>query len=185
MFLNEFIVLHCTTEGGSLFHSLTTSLVEKNLVQASWTCVLRSFTPLVLVRDVLSIEITVIGPDLTGLLRGMASLTTRRTPSDRRPAVATPKKVRDGNDCCRVSSMAQLGGDVVACSCMAGRGGHAPQSAAMCPRPAMCPESEFDTGLNPMDAMDAIGKLVLQTSNQVMRWSEFFNTCQAFGESGV
>ena len=56
LFLNEFIVSHCTTEDGSLFHSLTTSLVKKNLVQSSWTCLLLSFIPLVLVRDVLSIE---------------------------------------------------------------------------------------------------------------------------------
>ena len=56
LFLNEFIVSQCTTEGGSLFHSLTTSLVKKNLVQSNWTCLHLSFNPLVLVRDVLSIE---------------------------------------------------------------------------------------------------------------------------------
>ncbi len=55
-FLNEFIVSHCTTGSRSLFHSLTMSLVKKNFVQSSWTCLHLSFTPLFLVRDVLSIE---------------------------------------------------------------------------------------------------------------------------------
>ncbi len=51
MFLKEFIVLRSTTEGGSLFHSLTTSLVKKNLVQSRCNCLRLSFTPLILVRD--------------------------------------------------------------------------------------------------------------------------------------
>ncbi len=50
----EFIVSHCTTEGGSLFHSLTTSFVKKNFVLSSCTCLHQSFTPLLLVRDVSS-----------------------------------------------------------------------------------------------------------------------------------
>ncbi len=37
-FLNEFIVSHCTTEGKSLFYSLTQSFEKKNLVQFSWIC---------------------------------------------------------------------------------------------------------------------------------------------------
>ncbi len=56
MFLKEFIVSHCTTEDGSLFHSLTTSLAKKNFVQSSWTFLHLSFIPLFLVRDVLSVE---------------------------------------------------------------------------------------------------------------------------------
>ena len=56
LFLKESIVVHCTTEGGSLFHSLTTSLAKKNLVQSSCTCLHLSFIPLLRVRDELSIE---------------------------------------------------------------------------------------------------------------------------------
>ena len=69
MFLNEFIVFHCTIEGGSLLHSLTTSLVKKNLVQSSWTCLHLSFTPLFLVRDVLSIENILLASTFVNPLR--------------------------------------------------------------------------------------------------------------------
>ncbi len=58
--LQEFIVLHCTMEGGSLFHSLTTSLVKKNLVQSRCGCLHFSFTPLLLVRDESSIKNSLI-----------------------------------------------------------------------------------------------------------------------------
>lgn len=38
-------------------------------------------------------------------------------------------------------------------------------------------DTRFSTGqwetLEPKDALDAIGKLVLQTANQAVRWSEF------------
>ena len=48
-------MLHWTTDGGSLFHSRTTTLVKKNLVQSEFTCLHLSFTPLFLVRKVSSI----------------------------------------------------------------------------------------------------------------------------------
>ncbi len=51
LFLKEFIMLHCTTEGGSSFYSLTTSLVKKNLVQTRCSYLHLSFTLLLLVRD--------------------------------------------------------------------------------------------------------------------------------------
>ena len=48
-------------------------------------------------------------------------------------------------------------------------------------------DARFNTeqweALDPKAALDAIGKIVLQTSNQAVRWSDFFNTCQAPGES--
>ncbi len=65
--LNEFIVPHCTIEGGSLFHSLTTSLVKNNFVQSS--CLHLSFTPLLLVRGVLSIENILLAYTFVNFLR--------------------------------------------------------------------------------------------------------------------
>ncbi len=69
MFLNEFIVSRCTTESGSLLHSLTTSLVKKNFVQSSWTCLHLSFTPLLFVRGVLSIENILLASTFVNPLR--------------------------------------------------------------------------------------------------------------------
>ncbi len=54
--LKEFIVLHFITVSGSVFHSLTMSLVKNNLVQSRCSCLHLSFIPLLLVRDELSIE---------------------------------------------------------------------------------------------------------------------------------
>ncbi len=56
LFLKEFIVLHCTTEGGSLFHFLKMSLVKKNFVQSRCIFLHLSFTPLLLVRDESSVK---------------------------------------------------------------------------------------------------------------------------------
>ncbi len=52
------------TEGGSLFHSLTTSLVKNNLAQSCCTCLHLSFTPLLLVRDVSSTENSLLASTL-------------------------------------------------------------------------------------------------------------------------
>ncbi len=43
--------------------------------------------------------------------------------------------------------------------------------------------TEQKEALGPKNALDAIGKLVLRTANQAVRWSEFFSACQAAGES--
>ncbi len=53
--LKESTVLHWITEGGNLFHSRTTTLLKKNLVQSEFTCLHLSFMPLFLVRKVSSI----------------------------------------------------------------------------------------------------------------------------------
>ncbi len=49
--LTELLVLQCTSEGGSSFHSLTSSSVGENFVQSSCICLHLGFTMLFLVRD--------------------------------------------------------------------------------------------------------------------------------------
>ena len=48
-------------------------------------------------------------------------------------------------------------------------------------------DARFDSGqweaLTPKEALDAIGKLVLQASNQAVKWCDFFSLCQGSGES--
>ncbi|XP_076063459.1 uncharacterized protein LOC143038319 [Oratosquilla oratoria] len=43
--------------------------------------------------------------------------------------------------------------------------------------------SEQWEALNPTSALDAIERLVLQSTNQAVKWTDFFSTCQAPGES--
>ena len=54
--LNELIEVHCATKDESLFHSLTTSFVQKNLVQSSCTCLHLNLIRLFLVREEPSIR---------------------------------------------------------------------------------------------------------------------------------
>ena len=54
--LNELIEVHSATEDGSLFHSLTTLFVKKNLVQSSCTCLHLNSIPVFLVREESSIR---------------------------------------------------------------------------------------------------------------------------------
>ncbi len=56
LFLKKIIVLHCTTEGGSLFYYLKTLLVKKNLVQLSSFCLYLNLISLLPVPDKSSIE---------------------------------------------------------------------------------------------------------------------------------
>ncbi len=68
LFLKEIIVLLCTTKGGSLFHSFTTSLVKKNLVQSRCSCLHLSFTPLLLVCEESSIKKSLLASIFVGPL---------------------------------------------------------------------------------------------------------------------
>ena len=122
-----------------------------------------------------------------GLLSGMASLMTHRPQSNRRPAAATPEKCRmemtpAGFRTWRLSVEAWL------------RLAAWPDQEAvlhiqlLCVPDLQCAlDARFDTGqweaLEPKATLDAIEKLVLQTANQAVRWSDFFSTYQAPGES--
>lgn len=125
--------------------------------------------------------------DLASLLSNMASLATRRSPGNRPPAGATPVK-------CELEMTASgfrtWRRSVETWLRLAGW----PDEEAvlhirlLCVPDLQCAiDTRFNTRqwevLGPSQALDAIGKLVLKTTNQAVRWSDFFNTCQAAGES--
>ncbi|KAK4313454.1 hypothetical protein Pmani_015211 [Petrolisthes manimaculis] len=132
--------------------------------------------------------LNVTGPELTGLLSNMASLATQRTSAGGRlPAGATPNKCEMEMKAAgfrtwrrSIETWLRLAGWSNEEAVLHIRLLCAPD--LQCAVDARFDRNQWET-MQPREALDAISKLVLQTSNQAVRWSDFFNACQTPGES--
>ncbi|KAK4326778.1 hypothetical protein Pmani_002795 [Petrolisthes manimaculis] len=131
--------------------------------------------------------LNVTGPELTGLLSNMASLATQRTSDGGRlPAGATPNKCEMEMTAagfrtwrCSIETWLRLAGWSNEEAVLHIRLLCAPD--LQCAVDARFDRNQWET-MQPREALDAISKLVLQTSNQAVRWSDFFNARQTPGE---